>query len=89
MPVRILIPTPLRPFTNAQASVTAEGGTVGDALRSLTTEFSDLRNHLYGADGRLRSFVNVYLNDDDIRYLDKELTPVSTGDTISIIPSVA
>ncbi len=89
MPVRILIPTPLRPFTNAQAAVTAEGGTVGDALRSLTTEFGDLRNHLYGTDGRLRSFVNVYLNDDDIRYLDKELTPVSPGDTISIVPSVA
>ena len=89
MPVKILIPTPLRPFTNAQSAVTAEGGTVGDALKSLTTEFGDLRNHLYGADGRLRSFVNVYLNDDDIRYLKREQTPVSAGDTISIIPSVA
>ncbi|HXT71245.1 MAG TPA: molybdopterin-synthase adenylyltransferase MoeB [Vicinamibacterales bacterium] len=89
MPVRILIPTPLRPFTNAQSTVTADGGTVGDALRSLTTEFADLRTHLYGTDGRLRNFVNVYLNDDDIRYLQKEQTPVSSGDTISIIPSVA
>ena len=89
MPVRILIPTPLRPFTNAQSAVTAEGGTVGDALKSLTTEFGDLRNHLYGADGRLRSFVNVYLNDDDIRYLKREQTRLSPGDTISIIPSVA
>jgi adenylyltransferase/sulfurtransferase len=89
MPVRILIPTPLRPFTNAQSAVTAEGDTVGDALKSLTTEFGDLRNHLYGADGRLRSFVNVYLNDDDIRYLKREQTPLSPGDTISIIPSVA
>ncbi len=89
MPVRILIPTPLRPFTNAQSAVTAEGGTVGDALKSLTTEFGDLRNHLYGSDGRLRSFVNVYLNDDDIRYLKREQTPLSPGDTISIIPSVA
>ena len=89
MPVQILIPTPLRPFTNAQAAVTAEGHTVGDALISLTTEFGDLRNHLYGADGRLRNFVNVYLNDDDIRYLQREETPISPGDTISIIPSVA
>jgi sulfur-carrier protein adenylyltransferase/sulfurtransferase len=89
MPVRIMIPTPLRPFTNAQSSVTAEGVTVGDALKSLTAEFGDLRTHLYGADGRLRSFVNVYLNDDDIRYLKREETPLSPGDTISIIPSVA
>ena len=89
MSVRILIPTPLRPFTNAQSSVTAEGGTVGDALHSLVASHGDLRQHLYGADGRLRSFVNVYLNDDDIRYLEREATPVSAGDTISIVPSVA
>ena len=89
MSVRILIPTPLRPFTNAQSSITAEGGTVGDALRSLITAHGDLRQHLYGDDGRLRSFVNVYLNDDDIRYLEREATPVTAGDTISIIPSVA
>src|SRR5690349_21207341 len=89
MSVRILIPTPLRPFTNAQSAVNADGATVGDALRSLTTEYGDLRNHLYAADGRLRSFVNVYLNDEDIRYLNKEQTPIASGDTISIIPSVA
>ena len=89
MSVRILIPTPLRPFTNAQSSITTEGATVGDALRSLVASHGDLRQHLYGTDGRLRSFVNIYLNDDDIRYLEREATPVSAGDTISIIPSVA
>ena len=89
MSVRILIPTPLRPFTNAQASVTAEGGTVGDALQSLTSQYGDLRQHLYGADGRLRSFVNIYVNDEDIRYLAREATAVTPADTISIIPSVA
>jgi adenylyltransferase/sulfurtransferase len=55
----------------------------------LTTEFADLRKHLYTDDGRIRSFVNVYLNDEDIRYLDKENTPLKDGDTISIIPSIA
>jgi molybdopterin/thiamine biosynthesis adenylyltransferase/rhodanese-related sulfurtransferase/molybdopterin converting factor small subunit len=89
MSVRILIPTPLRPFTNAQSAVTADGTTVGDALNALTSAHADLRTHLYGADGRLRSFVNVYLNDEDIRYLQREATPISAGDTISIIPSVA
>ena len=89
MSVRILIPTPLRPFTNAQSAVTAEGGTVGDALTALTAAYGDLRTHLYSADGRLRSFVNVYVNDEDIRYLQREQTPISSGDTISIIPSVA
>jgi adenylyltransferase/sulfurtransferase len=89
MPVRILIPTPLRPFTGSQPVVTADGRTVGDALRALTAAHADLQPHLYGADGRLRSFVNVYLNDDDIRYLKREDTPVSAGDTITIVPSVA
>ena len=89
MSVRILIPTPLRPFTNARSAVDADGGTVGEALGALTSVHGDLRSHLYGPDGRLRSFVNVYLNDEDIRYLQREDTPIAAGDTISIVPSVA
>ena len=69
--------------------MTVEGGTVGELLQNLTAQYSELRNHLYNKDGRLRSFVNVYLNDDDIRYLDKEATTVKDGDTLSIVPSVA
>ena len=89
MATRILIPTPLRPYTDKKDAVEAEGGTVGELLADLTKKHSGLKAHLYNEQGKLRSFVNVYLNDEDIRYLDKEKTPVAAGDTISIIPSVA
>ena len=85
----VLIPTPLRVYAGKKDVVQADGKTVGELLQNLTSQYSDLRNHLYNEDGKLRSFVNVYLNDDDIRYLQKEDTPVSEGDTISIVPSVA
>jgi MoaD family protein len=89
MATRILIPTPLRPYTDKKEAVEAEGATVGDLLADLTKKHGGLKNHLFNEHGKLRSFVNVYLNDEDIRYLQKEQTPVSSGDTISIIPSVA
>jgi adenylyltransferase/sulfurtransferase len=85
----VLIPTPLRVYAGKQDVVQAEGKTVGELLENLTSRYTDLRNHLYNEDGKLRRFVNVYLNDDDIRYLQREDTPVSDGDTISIVPSVA
>ena len=62
---------------------------MGDALSDLTSRHPDLRRHLYTEEGRLRSFVNVYLNDDDVRYLQKEATTVKDGDSISIVPSIA
>ena len=86
---RILIPTPLRPYTGKQDAVEVEGRTVAELLADLTTRYGALRPHLYNEAGQLRSFVNVYVNDEDIRYLAKEQTPVQPGDTISIIPSVA
>ena len=86
---RILIPTPLRPFAGKQDVVEVEGTTVGDALQRLVGRYADLRRHLYNEDGRLRSFVNIYVNDEDIRHLDREQTALSAGDTISIVPSVA
>ncbi len=86
---KIHIPTPLRPFTDKLDTVEIEGATVGELLQNLTTKYAALKQHLYAADGRLRSFVNVYVNDDDIRYLQKDQTPVKAGDTVSIIPSVA
>jgi adenylyltransferase/sulfurtransferase len=89
MPVRILVPTPLRPFTGQQAAVAAEGSTVGEVLRALTAAHPDLRQHLFSPDGTLRSFVNVYVNDEDIRQLKREETPVASSDTVSIVPSVA
>jgi MoaD family protein len=89
MAIKLEIPTALRPFTGKQASVEFEAATVGEALRRLTATFTDLQKHLYTEDGRLRSFVNIYVNDEDIRYLEKENTPIKDGDTISIVPSIA
>src|SRR6476646_9909587 len=86
---KILIPTPLRPFTDKQDAVDAAGATVGELLADLTRRHSGLKAHLYNEQGKLRSFVNVYVNDEDIRYLQKEQTPVAANDTVSIIPSVA
>src|SRR5438128_11719763 len=86
---RILIPTPLRPYTDKQDAVDVAGATVGELLADLTRKHSGLKTHLYNDQGKLRSFVNVYVNDKDIRYLQKEQTPVKAEDTVSIIPSVA
>jgi sulfur-carrier protein adenylyltransferase/sulfurtransferase len=86
---KILIPTPLRPYTDKQDAVDASGATVAELLADLTRKHSGLKNHLYNEQGKLRSFVNIYVNDEDIRYLQKEQTPVGAADTVSIIPSVA
>ncbi|MGC2321476.1 MAG: ubiquitin-like small modifier protein 1 [Terriglobales bacterium] len=87
--MKILIPTPLRQYAGKKDAVDVPAQTVGEALSGLTTQYSDLRRHLYTDDGKLRAFVNVYLNDEDIRYLQKENTPVRDGDTLSIVPSIA
>jgi sulfur-carrier protein len=89
MAVKVMIPTPLRQFTGKQSSIECSAATVGEALGSLTGTFSELRKHLFTDDGKIRSFVNVYLNDEDIRFLDKENTRTKDGDTISIVPSIA
>ena len=89
MATKIVIPTPLRPYTDKQEAVEAEGATIGELLTDLTTKYSGLKAHLYNEQGKLRSFVNIYLNDEDIRYMQKDQTPVSASDTVSIIPSVA
>src|ERR1700721_2201413 len=89
MAVKVLIPTPLRQFTGKQSSLEGSAATGGEALGSLTGTFSELRKHLFSEEGKIRSFVNVYLNDEDIRFLDKENTRTKDGDTISIVPSIA
>src|ERR1700689_2389637 len=86
---KILIPTPLRQFTGKQDSVTVTGDTVGSALTNLTAQFPDLRKDIFNDDGKVRSFVNGYLNDEDRRYLSKTDTPVKDGDAISLVPSIA
>jgi adenylyltransferase/sulfurtransferase len=87
--MKILVPTPLRQYAGKQSAVDVPAGTVGEALNALTSAYPDLRRHLYSDEGKLRAFVNVYLNDDDVRYLQNEQTPVKDGDTLSIIPSIA
>ena len=87
--MKVLIPTPLRPFAGGQAAIEVHADTAGGVLQVLTLEHPELRRHLYADDGKLRRFVNVYVNDEDIRYLDNESTPVRAGDTVAIIPSVA
>src|ERR671918_2644983 len=87
--MKIYIPTPLRPYAGRADAVDVEATTVGEALSRLVEQHPDLRRHLYADDGRLRAFVNVYLNDEDVRYLQKEATAVKEGDSISIVPSIA
>jgi molybdopterin/thiamine biosynthesis adenylyltransferase/rhodanese-related sulfurtransferase/molybdopterin converting factor small subunit len=89
MSVTIQIPTPLRRFTGEQGEVEVEGGTVGEAMSSLADRFPSVKRHLFTDDGSLRSFVNVFLNDEDVRHLKSQQTPVSPGDTLIIIPSIA
>jgi adenylyltransferase/sulfurtransferase len=89
MPIKVLIPTPLRPYAGKQSTIEVTAQTVGEALNDLVAQHPDLRKHLFSEDGKLRSFVNVYLNDEDIRYLNKDATPVKETDTITIVPSVA
>jgi molybdopterin converting factor small subunit len=86
---KVLIPTPLRQYAGKQDTVDLSGSTVGEVLNGLTSQFGDLRKHLYNDEGKLRSYVNVYLNDEDIRYLNKEASAVKDNDTISIVPSIA
>ena len=86
---KVLIPTPLRQFTGKQDSVTVTGGTVGEVLTALTAQFPDLRKQIFTDEGKVRSFVNVYLNDEDIRYLCKDATETKDGDTLSLVPSIA
>ena len=86
---KILIPTPLRQYADKHDSVQLEGATVAEVLSALTAQFPDLRKQIYNDEGKLRSFVNVYLNDEDIRYIGKDASPVKEADTLSIVPSIA
>jgi molybdopterin synthase sulfur carrier subunit len=85
---KIRIPTPLRLYTAGQNCVSVSGKTVGEALFDLTQKYPDLQQHLYDGE-ELRSFVNVYLNKEDVRHMDGEKTAVTADDTLMIIPSIA
>ena len=89
MPVTVHIPTPLRGFTAGHERLELDGATVGEILQALVGEHQALRRHLLQEDGRPRNFVNIYLNETDIRYLGQGETPVRPGDAITIVPSIA
>ena len=89
MPVKILIPTPLRQYVGNQRAVEVGGATVADALDDLVGRHAAMRKHLFDDEGSLRSFINIYVNDEDIRHLDRAETSLGADDVISIIPSVA
>jgi molybdopterin converting factor small subunit len=89
MAVKVMIPTPLRQYAGKRDAVEVEAKTVGEALAGLINLHTDLRRHLYTDEGKLRSFVNIYLNDEDIRYLQKDQTPLQDDDVLSIVPSIA
>ena len=86
---KILIPTPLRQYAGGADTVEISATTAGELLSKLTEAHPDLKKQIFNDEGRLRSFVNVYVNDDDIRYLDRNDTAVKDGDTVSIVPSIA
>jgi MoaD family protein len=85
----VSIPTPLRPHTGGQAKVDAQGSTVGELLNDLGTRFPDFHKRIFDAQGELQQYVNVYVNNEDIRYLDDLATPVTDKDVVDIIPAVA
>jgi sulfur-carrier protein len=89
MAVKVLIPTPLRNLTNNQAEVLAEGGTISELITNLSNSYNGLRDRLVDENGKIRRFVNIYLNEEDIRLLQGETTVLKAGDQISIVPAIA
>ena len=89
MGLKVRIPTPLQTLTQNQAEVEAEGGTIGEMVADLEARFPGMRARLCDDDGKLRRFVNVYVNDEDVRFLGGEQTALQDGDRVSIIPAIA
>lgn len=89
MPVEVRIPTVFRKFTGNESVVSVEGSTIGELLEQIEVRYPGFKEQLMSEDGQLHRFVNVYVNDEDARYLDKLDTKVSEGDTVSLLPSVA
>ncbi len=86
---KLIIPTPLRKFTENQPSISSSGNTVGEAITTLAETYPELKKHLFDEGGKLRSFVRVYVGDEDIKALDNEATTVDEQSVISIIPAIA
>jgi len=87
--VQIHIPGTLRRFTDGSKTISVDAGTVGDALRALAARFPLLDEHLFAADGDVRNFMNVYLNSQDVRYLQRMNTAVRPGDVVALLPAIS
>jgi molybdopterin synthase sulfur carrier subunit len=89
MSVTVRIPTPLRKLTNEQELISVASGTIGSAIAELQAKFPGIRERLVDESGQVRRFVNVYVNEEDIRFLQQSETPLKDGDEVSIIPAIA
>lgn len=89
MPVNVRIPTPLRKLTNNEELVEVQPGTIGAAIKELQTRYPGIEERLVDENGAVRRFVNVYVNEEDIRFLKNQDTPLKDGDEVSIIPAIA
>jgi len=89
MSITVRIPTPLQKLTGDRAEVTASGRTVLELIEDLDRQFPGFKDRLCDAKGKLRRFVNIYVNEEDIRFLNQEATPLKDGDEVSIIPAIA
>ncbi len=89
MSVTVRIPTPLQKLTGEKAEIVAEGQTIRDLIQDLDRQFPGFKDRLCDPDGKLRRFVNIYINEEDIRFLKQEETPLKDGDEVSIIPAIA
>lgn len=89
MGIKVRIPSPLQKLTNNQAEVEAEGKTITELLNNLVAQFPELKTRLYDEEGKLRRFINFYVNEEDIRFLEEGNTPLKDGDVVSIIPAIA
>ena len=89
MPTKVRIPTPLRKLTNNEELVEVTAATIGDAIKELQSRYPGIEERLVDEKGEVRRFVNVYVNEEDIRFLQNRATPLKDGDEISIIPAIA
>ncbi len=89
MAIKVRIPTPLMKLTDNQSEVSAEGGTISDIINNLENQFNGIKDRICEENGAPRRFINIYINEEDIRFLEGEKTTVKDGDEISIIPAIA
>ncbi|MCS7228717.1 MAG: ubiquitin-like small modifier protein 1 [Candidatus Kryptonium sp.] len=89
MSVKVMIPTPLRPYTDNKDTIEVDGQTVRELLENLANRYPQLKRHLFSENGNLRNFINIYINDEDIRYLEGDNTKLKEGDIVSIVPAIA